>query len=211
MADVPALMLELHADLRAWLVRDPKGAQAALTKAALHTEYLTGRSVILSLASEKVSIETKDAMATKLKRFPANWQVDMGKPKMPTVFEFSKLEDFINEESWHFFQVNFVTTDVKKVKKQELMKAFPLNRFAILTQPSCHGRLPSGSTMRTTLIFKRWSMGSLLSMTQQNALSNSLPTSMGKLLTTRNSMKACFREWKAIVVRSQRLLGNREL
>lgn len=105
MADVPYLMVQLHKDLLAWAARDPKGAKAAKKKADLHTEYLTGRSAILSLASDKVSDETKDAMVSALKGFPREWVVDPGKPDMPSVYEDSALEDFVSEESWLFFKL----------------------------------------------------------------------------------------------------------
>ena len=105
MAEVPVLMLELHGDLLAWRSRDANGAKAALRKADLHMEYLTGRSVILALASTKLSVETKDAMATALKAIPVDSHVAMGKPEIPRVYEDSKLEEFVTEESWHFFKV----------------------------------------------------------------------------------------------------------
>ena len=107
MAEVPALLLELRGDLLAWRSRDENGAKAALRKADLHMEYLTGRSVVLALASQKLSDETKDAMATALKAIPMDFHVEMGKPEIPRVYEDSKLEDFINEESWLFFKVNY--------------------------------------------------------------------------------------------------------
>lgn len=108
MAEVPVLMLELHGDLMAWRSRDPNGAKAALRKANLHMEYLTGRSVVLALASTRLSTETKDAMATALKAIPKESHVEMGKPEIPRVYEDSKLEDFVNDESWIFFKVNHI-------------------------------------------------------------------------------------------------------
>ena len=105
MAEVPVLMLELRQDLVEWRSHDANGAKAALRKADLHMEYLTGRSVVLALASQKLSLETKDAMAAALKAIPRESPVPMGKPIIPRVYEDSKLEEFINEESWHFFQV----------------------------------------------------------------------------------------------------------
>ena len=108
MADIPALMLELRTDLLAWQSRDAKGAKAAMRKADLHMEYLTGRSVVLALASKKVSVETKEAMSTALKAISKDSHVAMGKPEIPRVYEDSKLEEFITEESWHFFQVQFL-------------------------------------------------------------------------------------------------------
>ena len=71
-------------------------------------EYLTGCSVILALASKKLSVETKDAMASALKAIPFDSHVEMGKPEIPRVYEDSKLEEFVNEESWLFFRVKFV-------------------------------------------------------------------------------------------------------
>ena len=107
MSEVPALFLELRGDLLEWRSRDADGAKAALRKADLHMEYLTGRSVILALASKKLSFETKDAMASALRAIPVDSHVEMGKPTIPRVYEDSKLEEFVNEESWLFFWVKF--------------------------------------------------------------------------------------------------------
>ena len=90
MAEVPALLLELCGDLLAWRSCDENGAKAALRKADLHMEYLTGRSVVLALASKKLPDETKDAMATALKAIPIDLHVEMGKPEIPRVYEDSK-------------------------------------------------------------------------------------------------------------------------
>ena len=108
MAEVPALLLELRGDLLAWRSRDENGAKAALRKADLHMEYLTGRSVVLALASKKLSNERKDAMAAALNAIPKDSPVPMGKPAIPRVYPDSKLEEFVNEESWLFFKVNHV-------------------------------------------------------------------------------------------------------
>ena len=105
MAEIPVLLLELRGDILAWHSRDSNGAKAALRKADLHMEYLTGRSVVLALASEKLPVETKDAMSSALKAIPVDSHVEMGKPEIPRVYEDSKLEDFITEESWPFFKV----------------------------------------------------------------------------------------------------------
>ena len=106
MAEIPVLLLELRGDLLAWRSRDANGAKAALRKVDLHMEYLTGRSVIVALASEKLSLETKDAMATALKAVPVDTHIEMGKPDIPRVYEDSKLEEFVTEESWLFFKVS---------------------------------------------------------------------------------------------------------
>ena len=105
MAEIPVLLLQLRGDLLAWHSRDANGAKAALRKADLHMEYLTGRSVVLALASKKLSLETKDAMSTALKAIPVDTHVEMGKPDIPRVYEDSKLEEFVTEESWLFFKV----------------------------------------------------------------------------------------------------------
>ena len=105
MAEVPVLLLELRSDLVAWRSHDADGAKAALRKADLHMEYLTGRSVVVALASEKLGNETKDAMSTALRAIPRDSNVAMGKPEIPRVYEDSKLEEFINNESWLFFNV----------------------------------------------------------------------------------------------------------
>ena len=106
MADAPYLTISLHQDLTEWKSRDPRGATAGLKKVDLHTEYLAGRNVILALASDKVSFAEKDAMATKLKDTPKDFPVEMGKPDRPRIYEDSVLADFVNEESWLFFQVS---------------------------------------------------------------------------------------------------------
>ena len=105
MADAPFLTLSLYKDLEDWPARNLKGAKAAQKKVGLHTYYLTGCSVILALASEKVSEETKEAMAAALKTHDPQAHVEMGKPTMPEIDEDSRLEDFVTEESWLFFQV----------------------------------------------------------------------------------------------------------
>ena len=105
MSEVPALFLELRGDLLEWRSRDADGAKAALRKADLHMEYLTGRSVVVALASDKLCNETKDAMSTALRAIPRDSPVAMGKPEIPRVYEDSRLEEFINGDSWLFFKV----------------------------------------------------------------------------------------------------------
>lgn len=105
MADIPFLTLTLRQDLVAWQARDPGAAQAALRKVDLHTEYLTGRSVILALASDQVDDATKDAMAKVLIASDREKKVEKGKPSIPSVNDNSKLDDFVNNESWIFFKV----------------------------------------------------------------------------------------------------------
>ena len=104
MADTPMLTLVLHRDLREWKSRDRIGSLAAVKKIDLHTWYLCGRSVILALASDQVDDATKQAMATALLQQP-NSKVECGKPTLPHVYEESTLPDFVNGESWLFFQV----------------------------------------------------------------------------------------------------------
>ena len=105
MSEVPALFLELRGDLLEWRSRDADGAKAALRKADLHMEYLTGRSVVVALASDKLCNETKDAMSTALRAIPRDSHIAMGKPEIPRVYEDSRLEEFINGDSWLFFKV----------------------------------------------------------------------------------------------------------
>ena len=88
------------------MAQEPRGTTAGLKKVDLHTEYLAGRNVILALASDNVSSAEKDAMATKLKATPNDFPVEMGKPDRPPIYEDSVLADFVNEESWLFFQVS---------------------------------------------------------------------------------------------------------
>ena len=107
-ANIPGLTLDLHRDLNAWKSQDDAGARAAIKKVDLHTEYLTGRSVILALASDKTSDSTKGAMARKLQTFDSNTHIEMGKPSMPRIYEDSSLVDFVDEESWCIFQVNML-------------------------------------------------------------------------------------------------------
>ena len=58
----------------------------------MHTDYLTGHSAILALASDKVSEETKEAMVAALKTHDPQTQVEMGKPTMPELDEDSRLQ-----------------------------------------------------------------------------------------------------------------------
>ena len=104
-ANIPGLTLELHRDLEAWKSRDDKGAKAAIKKVDRHTEYLSGRSVIFALASDKTPDSTKQAMASKLLTFDPRTNIELGKPSMPRIYEDSTLVDFVDEESWCIFQV----------------------------------------------------------------------------------------------------------
>ena len=105
LADAPFLTLALHRDLTAWRTRDLNGAKAGQRKVDLHTDYLSGRSAILSLASDKVDDATKEAMAAALLSFDSKTRVEMGRPSTPRIYDDSTLADFISEESWLFFQV----------------------------------------------------------------------------------------------------------
>ena len=82
-----------------------------MKKIDLHTEYLTGRPVILAFASDKVSSDEKDAIAEKLKAVTTDDDVEMGKPEMPRIYEDSVFADFIDNSSWLFFKVNLVIKD----------------------------------------------------------------------------------------------------
>ena len=106
MADAPFLTLNLHRDLTAWKKRDPEGARAGLRKVDMHTEYLGGRSVVLALASDKLSDEEKDGIAAKLRSIPSDTNVELGKPTLPRIYEDSILSDFVDEESFLFFRVS---------------------------------------------------------------------------------------------------------
>ena len=104
MADAPALTPQLHHDLEAWVSRDPEGARAALRKLDLHTDYLNGRSVVYAFASNRVSDDTKEAMAKKLLATePVD--IDISKPALPRVYSDSTLSDFIDGDSWLFFKL----------------------------------------------------------------------------------------------------------
>ena len=105
MADAPFLILSLYSDLRAWAARDHDGARAGMKKIDLHTEYLTGRSVILVLDSDKAALETKAAMVSALKEKNREVEIELGKPSTPRIYDNSKLEDFMDEESWLPFKV----------------------------------------------------------------------------------------------------------
>ena len=103
-ADAPLLTLQLHQDLRKWKKVDKDGAKAAMKKVDLHTDYLSGRSVVLAFASKRVSNNTKVAMAKQL--FNTNdHEIPCGKPTVPLVYKESKLQDFVNAESWLFFKL----------------------------------------------------------------------------------------------------------
>ena len=119
MADAPFLILNLHRDLTAWKARDSRGAKAGLRKVDLHTEYLSGRSVVLALASDKLSDEEKDAMAAKLRMISTDSHVEMGKPEMPRIYEDSVMSDFVDESSWLFFRVNLQDLEYGVVDKKK--------------------------------------------------------------------------------------------
>jgi hypothetical protein len=106
MADAPGLTLQLHHDLKAWASRDPAGASAALKKLDFHTDYLNGRNVVYAFASDRVDDATKEAMAKKLLA-TERVDVDVGKPALPRVYSDSTLPDFIDCDSWLFFEVFF--------------------------------------------------------------------------------------------------------
>ena len=46
-------------------------------------------------------------MVEELLAFDSKTHVEMGKPTTPRIYEDSQLSDFVSEESWLFFQVNF--------------------------------------------------------------------------------------------------------
>ena len=107
LADAPILTLDLHHDLESWNAIDKEGSQAAIRKMDLHTDYLNGRSVVLTFASNLVNSETKELMARKLLEItPVN--IQCGKPQAPRVYQESSLEDYIDEESWLFFKLSNV-------------------------------------------------------------------------------------------------------
>jgi hypothetical protein len=89
---------------QAWEVRDKKASLAAIKKLDGHTDYVSGRNVILALASNAVDDATKRKMADTLLQQP-KVEIPKGKPHAPHVYEDSELIDFINSESWLFFQV----------------------------------------------------------------------------------------------------------
>ena len=80
------------------------GVRAALKKVDLHLDYLTGRNVIFALTSNDVEDDEKAEMANKLMTFE-KVDVALGKPYLPKLYDDSRLHDFVNEESWHFFDV----------------------------------------------------------------------------------------------------------
>ena len=130
LADIPLLTLQLHEDLVLWQKRDPDAARAALRKVDLHTDYLSGRSVIFALASKKVDNKTKQAMVEALKAVERGIPVEKGNPELPRIYDDSKLPDFINEESWMFFEVNKMLNEdifVSSRKRNNLQFIFCLN------------------------------------------------------------------------------------
>ena len=68
----------------------------AVRKLDAHTDYLSGRSVVLSLASDLVSDETKQKISEAIIKTEAV-DLDCGEPKAPRVYSDSSLEDFVNE------------------------------------------------------------------------------------------------------------------
>ena len=75
-------------------------------KVDLHTDFLTGRNVVLALASDKVDAPTKMAVIEKMKTFDAEDDIEMGKPIIPRIYDDSQLADFVDEGSWCIFKVN---------------------------------------------------------------------------------------------------------
>ena len=72
---------------------------------------LNGRNVILALASSDFdetttfNISTKEKMAHALNSTSDLSDLECGKPVAPRIYQDSNLEDFVNEESWLFFQL----------------------------------------------------------------------------------------------------------
>ena len=66
LADAPFLTLKLYQELKKYTKINEKCANAASKKLDLHTDYLNGRSVVLALASRRVSNKIKEAMAKAL-------------------------------------------------------------------------------------------------------------------------------------------------
>ena len=53
--------------------------RATIRKLDLHVDYLTGRSVVFALASNRVNDKANDAMADALRAIPSS-HIDVGKP-----------------------------------------------------------------------------------------------------------------------------------
>ena len=109
-ADAPFLTLSLWRDLQKWAARDPALSDTLLRKLANHTWYLTGRNVVFAFFSRRVDDLTKQRMADAMKR-PENHRQEIppGKPSLPSITPESKLEDFVNSESWLLFEVNDIS------------------------------------------------------------------------------------------------------
>jgi hypothetical protein len=106
-ADSPFLTLSLWKDLKRWEVRDKELSKECLKKVNLHTMYLSGCHVILAFWSDKVSDEVKMRMAAVLLDCP-RIPTPIGKPDRPQMDEDKELHDFVDSQSWLFFEVTYI-------------------------------------------------------------------------------------------------------
>ena len=97
-ADALFLTLSFWKDLRRWEARDPSLSSACLRKLDSHTWFLSPRHVIFGFFSAKMDNETKMEIVKALMANP-KFDVPMGKPERPSIYEDSKLEGFVTFES----------------------------------------------------------------------------------------------------------------
>ena len=105
LADCPFLTLNLFKDLKKWSSFDSSTSKSAMRKVDNHCDYLSGRNVVLSLASDLVDAETKTNIAKALTGFQKPKTFSPGKPELPKVYDDSKLEEFVTEDSWLIFHL----------------------------------------------------------------------------------------------------------
>ena len=109
--DAPSNDLKLYKELLEFRKIDPTVASAALATTNRHGWYLAPSVVMFSLFSNNVPDDTKARMAAKLLSLekPEETRVDL--PEFPTLTGSSELLDFVQPNSWEFFNILKVEAD----------------------------------------------------------------------------------------------------
>lgn len=173
MAEIPVLLL--RGDLLAWRSRDANGAKAALRKADLHMEYLTGRSMVVALASKKLPVETKDAISMALKAILIDSHVEMGKPEIPVSMKTANwrslsLRNHGSSARFGLFVACCIDIVISNTGTKVIRLVFPCYHQLCKFDPTfLSTRRLNGKTMPIFKISGGWSMASLPSTMRQNA------------------------------------------
>ena len=109
--DAPSNDLKLYKELLEFREIDPTVASAALATMNRHGWYLAPSVVMFSLFSDNVPDDTKARMAARLLELekPEETRVDL--PKFPIVTGSSELWDFVQPNSWEFFDILKIEAD----------------------------------------------------------------------------------------------------